>query len=283
MTLRDASAYNIQFHDGRPVLIDTLSFEPLVEGRPWSAYGQFCRHFLAPLALMRHRDARLGMMLRTKIDGIPLDLASKMLPRRTRLQWGLGVHVHAHAASQRRHAARRTDGTAPRPTASRRMSHQAMLGLVDSLLATTRKQTWRAAESAWRDYYVLRESYSGESMDAKRDLVSEVLGNVAAEVVWDLGANTGQFSRLAAEATGARVLAIEMDPSAVELNWRECTKSGNTRVLPLLIDLANPTPGRVGLMSSERPCRTAAPPMRFSPLRSCTTCPSGTTCLCRHC
>ena len=88
MTLKDASAYNIQFHRGRPILIDTLSFETLEEGQPWGAYRQFCQHFLAPLALMSHRDVRLGQLARVHIDGIPLDLAASLLPRRTRLSLG---------------------------------------------------------------------------------------------------------------------------------------------------------------------------------------------------
>src|SRR4051794_30857078 len=46
MSLKDCSAYNVQFHEGRPILIDTLSLESYREGRPWVAYRQFCQHFL---------------------------------------------------------------------------------------------------------------------------------------------------------------------------------------------------------------------------------------------
>src|SRR5687768_5181182 len=85
MRLRDASAYNIQFDAGRPVLIDTLSFEVAAATEPWPAYRQFCEHFLAPLALIAYRDPRCGLMLRDFIDGIPLELATALLPGRTRL------------------------------------------------------------------------------------------------------------------------------------------------------------------------------------------------------
>ena len=73
-SLRDASAFNIQFVNNQPIFIDTLSFEPLNPALPWMAYGQFCRHFLAPLALMALIDIRLGGLLREHIDGIPLDV-----------------------------------------------------------------------------------------------------------------------------------------------------------------------------------------------------------------
>jgi len=90
-TLRDATAYNVQFLRGRPILIDTLSFEAAEPGAPWIAYRQFCEQFLAPLALMAIRDVRLGLMLRDHVDGIPLDLAARLLPGRTRWNLGLGA------------------------------------------------------------------------------------------------------------------------------------------------------------------------------------------------
>src|SRR5579862_2850751 len=83
--LRDASAYNVQFAHGKPIFIDTLSFGAYQEGPPWIAYQQFCKHFLAPLALMAKVDIELSQLLRVHIDGIPLALASKLLPLSTRL------------------------------------------------------------------------------------------------------------------------------------------------------------------------------------------------------
>jgi hypothetical protein len=103
-TLRDASAFNVLFDGARPVLIDHLSFEPATPGAPWPAYRQFCEHFLAPLALMARRDVRLGSLLRSHLDGIPLNLAARLLPWRSRFSPGLGAHIHLHARSQRRHA-----------------------------------------------------------------------------------------------------------------------------------------------------------------------------------
>jgi hypothetical protein len=219
------------------------------------AYGQYCRHFLAPLALMKHVDVRLGSLLRTEIDGVPLDLASRTLPRRTRLRFGLAVHLHAHAASQQRHA-----GDAGRRTGKgAAMSERAMLGLVDSLAATTRKQRWEPSKSAWRDYYSAAESYTDESSRHKEELVAELLADVRAEQVWDLGANTGRFSRIATAATGGRAVAVEMDPSAVEVHWRHNRREGVTDVLPLLVDLANPSPAQ-GWAHTERDSLTGRGP-----------------------
>ena len=143
MILKDASAYNIQYHLGRPVLIDTLSFEVYKEGEPWVAYGQFCRHFLAPLAIMALTDIRLSHLLLAKIDGIPLDLASRLLPWRSRLKFGLMLHLHLHAKSQT-HFSDKPEAT---QTKKKAMSKNSLLGLVDSLDGTIRKLVWRRAKT----------------------------------------------------------------------------------------------------------------------------------------
>lgn len=245
MTLKDASAYNVQFADGRPVFIDTLSFERYEEGRPWVAYRQFCQHFLAPLALMAHSDVRLGTLLRVHLDGIPLDLASRLLPARTRLRPALMAHLHLHARTQRRYADR------PEAARGRRMSHRARLGLIDHLLAAIGKL--RPAEDrdrgAWADYDA-SESYADEALQHKTQIVSSYLHQIAPSDVWDLGANVGTFSRVAAEA-GARVVAFDVDPIAVERHYRRCLEDGETRVLPLWLDLANPSPA-LGWAHRER-------------------------------
>src|SRR5262249_40411903 len=88
MMLRDPSAYNVQFRGAHPVFIDTLSFGRYTEGQPWVAYRQFCEHFLAPLALMAATDIRCGQLLRHNLNGIPLDLASTMLPARSYGRFG---------------------------------------------------------------------------------------------------------------------------------------------------------------------------------------------------
>ena len=88
LSLKDASAFNVQFRRSRPLLIDTLSFEKHEAGAPWVAYQQFCRHFLAPLLLMSRIDPRLGLLSREHPDGVPLDLASELLPWASRFRPG---------------------------------------------------------------------------------------------------------------------------------------------------------------------------------------------------
>jgi hypothetical protein len=243
MSLIDASAYNIQFLRGAPVLIDTLSLRRSVEGGPWPAYRQYCQHFLAPLALMALRDVRLSQLLRVHIDGIPLDLASSLLPRRSRLRLSLFLHLHLHARSQKRYEGREFAG--PRRTISR----QARLGLVDSLESGTRKLRWRAEGTEWADYY-RDTNYTAEGLADKRRAVETFVADVRPKTVWDLGANVGTFSRAAA-SSGAHVVSFDIDPACVERNYLRVRAEKETSVLPLLLDLANPSPA-AGWENMER-------------------------------
>jgi len=246
MALKDASAYNIQFMDGKPVLIDTLSFEMYPDGAPWVAYRQFCQHFLAPLALMSYCDVRLGQLMRVNIDGVPLDLASKLLPRKTRLNPGLAMHIHMHASAQQRYADKAVDKSA----VTRKMSKTQMLGLIDNLENTIRKLSWQPAGTEWADYYETAEHYSGEATKHKHELVKDFLARIQPKTVWDLGANVGAFSRIASEQ-GIPTIAFDIDPGAVERNYLTCKENKEKNLLPLLSDLTNPSPG-LGWHSKER-------------------------------
>jgi len=245
MSLKDASAYNVQFQRGHPVLVDTISFEIYQEGKPWVAYRQFCQHFLAPLALMVHVDIRMNQWLRIYIDGVPLDLASRLLPRRTRWNFPLLTHIHMHASAQKRYA-----GKAPSSAAlSRGMSKVSFMGLIYSLETAIRKLAWQPTGTEWVEYYT-ETNYTEDGFAHKRQLVEQFLLRIQPKTVWDLGANTGIFSRIASER-GIATLAFDVDPAAVELNYLACKEKGEANLLPLLMDLTNPSPS-LGWQNQER-------------------------------
>jgi cyclopropane fatty-acyl-phospholipid synthase-like methyltransferase len=245
LTLKDASAFNVQFMEGRPVLIDTLSFELRGEGEPWIAYRQFCQHFLAPLLLMAHVDVRLSRLFASFLDGLPLDLTSDLLPRRTWLRPSTLLHVHMHARSLRRYSGVR----ATEHRLYRSVSQTALLGLVDSLESSIRRLSADPSGTEWADYE-RDHNYSDAARRTKEEEVQRALEALEPDVVWDLGANTGLFSRLAARA-GARVVSMDADHGAVELNYRAMKEAGEPRILPLLVDLASPTPAS-GWANEER-------------------------------
>ncbi len=244
MILKDASAYNLQLRRGRMTMIDTLSLERYREGEPWVGYRQFCQHFLAPLALMSHVDVRLGQLLHVYIDGIPLDLASRLLPRRTRLRFGLLTHIHLHARSQQRFA-----NSSATPTTGKKVAKNSLLGLIDSLENAVRRLHWQPSGTEWAEY-TSETHYTDRARDEKSRLVSEMLDRDPPDSVWDLGANTGEFSRIAS-TRGVTTVSFDGDPAAVEQNYLRCREERDSMLTPLLLDLTNPSPG-LGWSHSER-------------------------------
>jgi hypothetical protein len=243
MSLKDASAYNIQFVRGKPTLIDTLSFEIYKEGQPWVAYRQFCQHFLAPLALMALKDVRLNQLMRVYIDGVPLDLASDLLPAKTRFNFGLLTNIHLHAGAQKKYSGAEVKSRAGT------MSKQAMTGLIDGLDSAIRKLDWKPGGTEWGNYYDIT-NYSDAAFEHKKQLVGEWSARMKPTLVWDLGANNGVFSRVAGE-TGAYVVSADVDPTAVEQNYRQVKSAKEENLLPLLLDLTNPSPS-IGWANEER-------------------------------
>jgi ribosomal protein L11 methylase PrmA len=244
MSLKDASAYNIQFHHGHPLLIDTLSFEVYQEGEPWTAYRQFCQHFLAPLALMSTVEIRMSQLLRIYIDGIPLDLASRLLPIGTRFNFGLLTHIHLHAAAQKKYA-----GQSARGNSAIKMARQSLLGLIESLQATIMKMRWQPAGTSWGDYYD-RTNYTEAAFANKKDVIAGWIKRIKPSNVWDLGANTGLFSRLASQSE-INTVSMDLDPAAVEQNYLQLKAGKEQHLLPLVIDLTNPSPA-LGWNHQER-------------------------------
>jgi hypothetical protein len=244
MSLRDASAYNVQFVHGRPILIDTLSFEVLNADRPWVAYRQFCEHFLGPLALMSSRDVRLGRTVSTFLDGIPLDLAASLLPAGARSRPSLQMHLRLHARTRSRR-------TAPdRSSARRPFSLRAFQAIVASLRKAVEGLDAPRGPSAWSSYYDEVDHYPPEAVSDKGAFVRRTIEHLRPAAVWDLGANTGRFARLAAER-GIDTVAFDVDAMATDASYRAMRADGLRHFLPLVMDLTNPSPA-IGWAERER-------------------------------
>jgi hypothetical protein len=249
LVLKDASAYNIQFVDGKPVFIDTLSFEAYQEGKPWVGYNQFCRHFLAPLALMAYIDVDLGKLLVSNIDGIPLPLASRLLPFKTRFNYSLIAHIHMHAKLQQNYADAANE--AKRRATNVQLSLKGLQAMLQSLTKAVKKLDWKLPKTEWGDYYD-NTNYTDKAANNKRKLVDQFLHDIPRElnIIQDLGANTGEFSRVAAKHC-QQVISQDIDPVAVESNYRQIKKHPPCNILPLIQNLFTPSPA-IGWGNAER-------------------------------
>lgn len=248
MILKDASAYNVQFIGDKPIFIDTLSFRIYEPGAPWDGYKQFCQHFLAPLAIANYTRLEVIKLLQIYLDGLPLDLASNLLPVKARRRWGLLSHIYMHAATQRRY----TDNEDIKAPKSRSVSATAMNGIISSLDNSVAKLSPPKNKSLWGNYYEFT-NYSSRSFSAKKKLVANYLDKISPKptMVWDLGANDGTFTELAAKK-GAYCLAFDVDYQALEFNVSAKRPDNiKSKILPLAQDWTNPSPA-LGWAHAER-------------------------------
>lgn len=244
MTLKDASAYNIQFIGTKPIFIDILSFEKYKEGTPWIAYKQFCRHFAAPLLLMSYKEPELQSLLLSNIDGIPLPLAAKLLPKRTLLNFSIFTHIHLNAFMQKL-----CSEETSKKTKNIMLSKNSQINLLIDLESLINNLKFKNTETVWSNYYDIK-NYDEDSFEHKKQLVKEYLSNSDSETVADIGANTGMFSEIA-EKADKYVISCDMDYLAVENNYIRLQKEADDKILPLIIDLCTPSPS-VGWFCRER-------------------------------
>jgi hypothetical protein len=238
MTLKDATPLNIQFENAKPVFIDTLSFDLYDPAKPWIAYRQFCECFLFPLYLHRYTETGTARIAAAWPEGIPAGLTARLLPLKSRWNTGAWLHVflQARISSRQRAAAEQ----------SFRFSGAKLTRLIDHLQSiVSRLDTGPKRSSAWSNYY--NETILGETyLEAKEQLFRQYLAGIQFNDALDLGCNDGRFSTILA-ATGASVIAVDSDWSCIERLYREHTAN----ILPLCIDLANPTPAS-GFQNAER-------------------------------
>jgi hypothetical protein len=237
MIIKDATPYNIQFVDNRPVFIDTLSFERYDANNTWVAYRQFCNMFLFPLYLEHYLKTDIQKTLVVYPDGIPVDITSKLLPLKSRTSVGVWLHVYLQNTVTR---------SAPAKIDEQRFNRKKLLNLVNHLETTINNLKSRNATSAWKNYYtetIISKNY----LEEKERLFRKITASLEAAVVLDLGANDGYFSKILAEK-GIQVIAVDNDSRSI-CNLYE---SKNKNILSVVMDVANPSPA-TGFANNERP------------------------------
>lgn len=237
-TLKDGTPYNVQFVGTRPTFIDVGSFERLRPGAVWAGYRQFCEQFLYPLMLRAHRGMPHGPWLRGRLEGVRAAEAAALLGLPALLKPGVFSHVFLQGRLQTGHAA----------DASDLRSELAAAGAGPDVLAAGLRRlrdvvaglAWEPPASAWSGYG-RGEHYSASDLEAKAAFVREAVAARPRRLAWDLGANRGDYARDLAEHAGT-VLALDGDASAHEGLYRSLKAAGESRILPLHMDLADPSP-----------------------------------------
>jgi hypothetical protein len=240
-TMKDGTAYNVQWRGSAPQFIDVGSFEPVRPGEPWAGYRQFCQTMLYPLMLQAHLGLDFQPWLRARVDGIEPGQMRKLFGGLGRTRAGVLKHVHLHDAMQTRNADRST-GAVRDQLKDAGFNADLVAAAVRAMSKLVGRLDWRPPDTHWGGY---RETcgYSADDRAAKAAFVDAALGAAdRLDLVLDLGANDGMYARQASERAGY-VVAVEADPAVVDALHRDLRAEGNRRILPLVMDLADPSPG----------------------------------------
>ena len=247
LMLKDASPYNVQWRGSQPVFIDIGSFERSRPGEPWAAYRQFCMLYLYPLLFETHFGVPFQPWLRGNVDGVsPLDFR-KLFTYRDALRRGMLRHVFLHASLERKHADRGSDVRQELEAAG--FDKRLVESNVAQMARLVNQLRPRAHESAWQDY-ANTCTYDDRETLAKEEFVRRAVGERRRSLVWDLGCNDGRYSRIASERSDL-TLAVDSDRAVVDVLYTTLRGEENRSILPLVLDLADPSPA-IGWRNRER-------------------------------
>lgn len=244
MILKDASGYNVQYFNGKPIFIDTLSFDFYEEGALWGAYGQFCRHYMAPLLLMKYVDERLVCLLKDYIDGIPVDIADSILNGRG--GFTAKQHIKWHSKAISKHS------DSDKTTKQLQISKVKLLQMIQMIVRQINKLNRVEKDSEWGDYYN-HTNYDDISDQVKVKLVEKYFSEIPInnkDILFDLGANDGKYSRIIADK-GIQVVSFDIDYNCIEHNYCKIKNEQEKNILPLYLDCTNPT-SSIGFSNNER-------------------------------
>ena len=245
--VKDATAYNVQWTGSWPVFIDIPSFERLRSGEPWTGYRQFCELLLYPLLLQAYKGIPFHPWLRGRLDGVTVEDCWRAMSWRDLLRPGVLTHVYLQHVLQARYG--QSDRRVKDDLRKAGFDKQLIVSNARGLLKLVRGLRWQRSQSAWSDY-ADNNSYTDMDRDRKIAFVREALAHARPKLVWDLGCNTGTYSRIAAEYA-EYVVAMDADHLAVERLYLQLKSEGLTSVLPIVNNLSDPSP-RLGWHLAER-------------------------------
>jgi len=247
MILKDSSSFNIQWIGAKPIFIDIASFEKLEPGTPWVGYRQFCEMFLYPLMLQAYKDVPFHSWLRGSIDGIHPEDFINIMTLRDMFRSGVFVDVYLQAKLQMKYAA--TTKKVKDDIKAVGFRKEMIESNIRRLTKVVKKLNWKRSKSEWSDY-ADDNSYSTQDAKIKEDFVRQAVHTNNWKLVWDLGCNTGRYSKIASE-NAQYVVAMDSDHLAIERLYNVLRNEKNDKILPLVINLADSSPN-LGWRGLER-------------------------------
>ncbi|GAK90036.1 nodulation protein noeA [Nonlabens ulvanivorans] len=242
-SLKDASAFNITFHKGKALFIDTLSIERYRVNEPWKGLKQFNEHFFAPLLLAQRHGSYYLKTLQHRINGFPLDEASKLLSWKSKLS--PTIYSHIHFLSKQKNE---TIGEASNDIKSGGLEKVAQIKMLKTLEMHISKMSLKE-NTEWSAYYK-QTNYDKKAFNLKKEFIENWTASINAKKVVDLGGNDGTFGKVVLPKVN-QVIVSDIDQSAINDCYINNIKSKETNIIPIVTDLMQPA-ASIGFHNKER-------------------------------
>ncbi len=242
-SLKDASTFNVTFHKGKSIFIDTLSFDFYLDNTPWRAYKQFISHFLGPLVLAHYHGAKSLKLMHNFIDGIPVKMVASMLPFKTKLNPFLYSNIHLLARFEDKH---KEDYQGKIKKAS--LSKKAQLNIIESLYGYIKKLELKE-QSEWENYYC-KTNYTDDAFNFKAGIINKWMDSIRPKTLIDIGGNDGTFVRRINYDIN-QALVCDIDNNAIDCNYRNIKEKNEQHITPFVLDILNPS-AAIGFNNKER-------------------------------
>ncbi len=193
--------------------------------------------------------------LKGSIDGITPEEAEAIFSFRDRFRSGVFSHAYLQSKLQVRYSAKQKSVSKDLKNAG--FNQELIKANIRRLVKLVSKLEWNPPGSEWAEYSEFH-NYNDSDHQLKESFVADAAKAVQASVVWDVGCNTGQFSRIAAEHAET-VVALDADHLAVEYLYQHLKTDAEKNILPLVMNLSDPSPnwGWRGTERSELANRAA--------------------------
>ena len=240
MMLKDASSYNVQWHEGKMIFIDTLSFEKWNSNKPWIAYRQFCEHFLAPLAIMHYLQSPLQTLQLAYPEGLPLSITKKLLPLRSKFNLNTFLHLHLQASLSIKQSKKSDKNIS--------FSKTKQENLITSLENCIKSYSLNTPTGVWSGYYDEAKERA-DYIILKKKIIQNWISGLTLQTAIDVGANEGEFSFLLTE-NNIQTISADFDHYSINQLYKKIKQRNIVKCTPIIMDFTNPSPS-IGVNNEE--------------------------------
>lgn len=241
--LKDATPFNLLFSGCRPIFVDLLSIEPRdPKDSLWIGLSQFAKTFTNPLLAYQQLGISLTKTFLLSREGLSATDIYSWTSWLKRLSPSFFFPVTIPAILEN-WIDRKLNN---HPKTRRLMEPERAKYTLDFFLNSARKKLaklkfiHRHQRTQFKAYMGAESPYSRDQFQAKERWVNTWLADFSQKTVLDVGCNDGHFSRLAADL-GRQVVAIDSETELISKTWKLC-RNNHSSVLPLVINIANPSP-----------------------------------------